>query len=138
MPETAAGSPWPARYRSLPSAAFPLYHVLADIGEFAGGEVLPVRSGAPLRVDGLALRRGGRRRVLLANLGPRPARVAIHGLRGPLRLRLLDEATARAAMEDPEAFRAVAGASAEAGAEGYELHLPPYAVARIDAEEGDG
>ncbi len=136
--ETAAGSPWPGRFHSLPGAAFPLYHILADIGEFAGGEVLPARSGAPLRVDGLVLRRGGRRRVLLANLGPRPERVAIHGLLGPLRLRLLDETTARAAMEDPEAFRADTGTPAEAPVGGYELRLPPYAVARIDAEEGDG
>ena len=42
--ESAAGSPAPARFPSLPGAVFPLYHILADAGEFAGGDVIPSRS----------------------------------------------------------------------------------------------
>ena len=41
--ETEAGSPLPEKFRSLPSAVFPLYHALADVGEFASGDVLPPR-----------------------------------------------------------------------------------------------
>ena len=33
---------------------FPLYHVLADLGEWQGGEVVPVGSSAPLAVEALA------------------------------------------------------------------------------------
>ena len=39
--ELASGAPLPERFRSLPGGVFPLYHVLADIGEFAGGEITP-------------------------------------------------------------------------------------------------
>ncbi|MEZ4678122.1 MAG: hypothetical protein R2932_28290 [Caldilineaceae bacterium] len=38
--ERAAGSPLPEKFSSMPGAVFPLYHVLADVGEFAGGEVV--------------------------------------------------------------------------------------------------
>jgi hypothetical protein len=51
--ELAGGSSLPERFRSLPGGVFPLYHVLADVGEFAGGEVIPSESSAPLRVEGL-------------------------------------------------------------------------------------
>src|SRR5262249_316655 len=68
--ETEAGSPLPDQFRSIPGAVFPLYHVLADVGEFAGGHVLPSVSGEPLCFDGLALRQGGRTRLLLASFRP--------------------------------------------------------------------
>ena len=58
-------------------ALFPVYRVLADV---AGAEaVLPTRSTDPLRVDGLAFRRKGRIRVLLANLTGEPQRVEARG-----------------------------------------------------------
>ena len=41
--ETADGSPLPEKFRSLPGAVFPLYHVLADVGEFAGGKGLGLK-----------------------------------------------------------------------------------------------
>ena len=55
--ETDRGSPVPDKFRSIPGAVFPVYHVLADIGEFAGGEVLAGRPSDALAVDGIALRR---------------------------------------------------------------------------------
>ena len=67
--ETEAGSP-AARRNShpCPAASIPLYHVLADVGEFRGGEVVSARSSDGLAVEALVLRRDGRRRILLANL----------------------------------------------------------------------
>ena len=62
--ETAQGSPVPDKFRSIPGAVFPVYHVLADIGEFAGGEVLAGQPSDALAVDGIALRKDGRVRVL--------------------------------------------------------------------------
>ena len=54
--ETAAGSPLPRVFRSLPGAVFPLYHVLADAGDFAGAGVLPWTSGNDLVIEGIARR----------------------------------------------------------------------------------
>ena len=58
--ETAAGSPLPQLFRSLPGAVFPLYHVFADLGEFAGGEIATGRASQPLAFDGLVLYKNGR------------------------------------------------------------------------------
>ncbi len=59
--ETECGSPLPEIFRSFPGGVFPMYHVFADIGEYARGQVLPTRSSNPLHVDCLALRSGGKR-----------------------------------------------------------------------------
>ncbi len=130
--ETEEGSPWPGRFHSIPGAVFPLYHVLADVCEFAGGEVVPTVSGAPLRIEGLAVRKGGRTRLLLASFAHEPRRVIVRGLAGRARVRLLDETNAEAAMREPELFRAGAGVLTQTDAGALELRLPPYAVARID------
>jgi hypothetical protein len=134
--ETDQGSPLPEKFRSLPGAVFPLYHVLADASEFTGGEVVPSTSGAPLAVDGLVLRRKGRTRILLANLTDKDQRVRIHGAEPlkPARVKRLDETCAESAMTLPEVFRAQVGERLEAGHDGLEVPLRPYAVARIDAE----
>jgi hypothetical protein len=124
-------------FRSIPGAVFPLYHVLADVGEFAASQVVPTRSSDPLRVDGLALRggdKGGAARVVLANLSPEPQRVTVRGLGARVRVRLLDETNALAAMTAPEDFRAEVGEETETDGGALELELLPYAVARIDTE----
>ena len=103
--ETANGSPLPEKFRSLPGAVFPLYHVLADVGEFAGGEVLASKSSDPLKVEGISLRKNGKTRTLLANLTPDSQKVRAQNLAATVRVRLLDETNAQAAMSSPEAFR---------------------------------
>ncbi len=133
--ETAGGSPLPAKFRSIAGGVFPLYHVLADAGEFAGGEVVRVVCSAPLEVAGLMLRRGRRARFLAANLSPRVQYLRISGTRlGPrLRIWKLDEHSAVMAMERPEEFRRSAGRLAQAVGDVIELALLPYGYARIDA-----
>ena len=69
--ETANGSPLPEKFRSLPGAVFPLYHILADVGEFAGGEVLVSKSSDPLKVEGIALRKNGETRIAACEFDPR-------------------------------------------------------------------
>jgi D-apionolactonase len=124
--ETEAGSSVPARFPSIPGAVFPLYHVLADAGEFAGGEVLTSVSTQPLAVDGLVLRKGGRLCILLANFTPETQRVSLN-LTGPLKVRRLDENTAERAMREPEQWRAAPGEKS-----GPLLKLSPYSILRID------
>jgi hypothetical protein len=130
--EREAGSPLPAIFRSLPGAVFPLYHVFADAGEFAGGAVLRSVSSDPLRVNGLALDKDGRRCVLLANLTAERQTVTIRGLGAQVRVRMLDETNAEQAMRDWEAFRVDGGdpITTENGA--IRLNLLPYAIVRID------
>jgi hypothetical protein len=132
--ETAAGAPWPA-FPAVPGGACPLYHVLADLGEFAGGEVLPLGGADPLGAAVVAVRAGGRLRVLVANLrAERQSRtLALPGPVGSVTVRLLDESNAEWAIREPEAFCAAAGDEVAVENGSIVLDLLPYAVARIDA-----
>ena len=132
--ETGAGSPAPEKFQSIPGAVFPLYHVLADVGEFAGGEVIPVTSDNPLAVEGLAIRREGKTRVIVANLSPGGQQVSLENLPGPARVTYLDETNVIKAMQSPEAFRAQPGEARSTTGGRLALNLRPYAVARVDLE----
>jgi hypothetical protein len=131
--ETEAGSPLPEKFHSLPGGVFPMYHVLADVGEFTRGEVLPTTSSDTLKVDGLALRKDGKTRVLLANLSPELQHVILNNLGQRVRVRHLDETNAEEARRSPEDYRSQAGELQETTSGALELSLLPYAVARIDS-----
>jgi len=130
--ETAAGSPLPQRFHSLPGAVFPLYHVFADLGEFAGGESAPGRASHPLAFDGLVLHKNGRTRVMLANFGPAPQTVTILGLRGAVQVRMLDEQNALAAMQTPEEYRLQPAEVRQVEDGKLSITLLPFGIARLD------
>jgi hypothetical protein len=130
--ETESGPPLPDKFRSFPGSVFPLYHVLADVGEFAGGEVILSQSSDPLAVEGLALRQGDRTRVILANLTDQPQQVTVGLVGGQVRVHHLNETNAELAMQSPEAFRAGHGELLSTTAGALQLTLLPYALARID------
>ena len=88
--ETEAGTPLPEQFPSLPGAVFPLYHVLADVAEFVGGDMVEVRSSDPLKVEAVLLQRDGRQTLLLANLTPEPQSATMTGLVQAARLRRLN------------------------------------------------
>jgi hypothetical protein len=131
--ENRGGSPAPEKFRSIAGGVFPLYHVLADIGEFAGGEITPVSASHPLRVDGLSIQKDGRSRTLAANLTPSTQTVTIQKLPARVRVSLLDEESVEEAMAAPEEFRRRAGEERQTSGGALALTLRPYAVARIDA-----
>jgi hypothetical protein len=132
--ETEAGSPVPGKFRSIPGSVFPLYHALADVGEFAGGEVILSESSDALKVDGLALRNdSGKTRVLLANLSSEAQQVSVQNLGQNVRVRHLDETNVAAAMDSPEDFRAEEGSPVQTTDGTLVLSLLPYAVVRIDS-----
>jgi hypothetical protein len=135
--ETAQGSPQPESFTSLPSAVFPLYHVLAAVGDFSDGETLAVTSEnapqIPAPVEALALHQGHRLGILLANLMPAVQHVIVRGLQGPVKVRYLDERNAERAMIAPEAFQTAKGEQLDASREGIGLRLLPYAGVRIDS-----
>ncbi|GAB4540424.1 MAG: hypothetical protein Kow0063_30230 [Anaerolineae bacterium] len=131
--ETEAGSPLPDKFRSIPGAVFPMYHVLADVGEFAGGQVVPTTSSDALLVDGLALRKDGKTRVILANLSPDPQQVSLQNLSPNVQVAYLDETNVEAAMVSAEEFRAAKGKREKTTDGSLALKLMPYAIARIDS-----
>jgi hypothetical protein len=132
--ETESGSPNPAKFQSLPGAVFPIYHVLADVGEFAGGEVLPSTSNTPLTVDGLVLRKGNKLRIVLVNFTDQDqtVRVGAANLGNSLLLKSLDETCVEMAMTSPESFRKEPGRELKISRHQVEIKLRPYAVVRID------
>lgn len=133
--ETEAGSKLPEHFQSLPGAVFPLYHVLADVGEFADGEVVPTTSSDKLLFDGLALRKNGRLRVIIANFGAEPRAVTLANLNGAVRVRHLDETNAIQAMRLPQAYRREAGRRQATEGGALTLQLRPFGLATIDYEE---
>jgi hypothetical protein len=130
--ETAQGSALPRQFQTIAGAVFPLYHVFADVGEFAGGEVMLTETSAPLAIDGLCVQKDGRWRVIIANLTDEIQRVGVQGLSEWVRVRHLNETTTEAAMTAPEEFRKQAGELLQTVAGQSEFELLPYALARID------
>jgi hypothetical protein len=131
--ETESGSPLPQVFRSFPNSVFPLYHVLADVGEFAGSEVIPTKSSNTLKVDGLAIRKDGKMRLLIANLSRDVQQIAVQNLSQQVRVRRLNETNAEEAMRSPETFRARRGEVVQTIEGTLTLRLLPYEILRIDS-----
>ena len=132
--EAEGGPPLPERFPSFPGQVFPMFHVFADVNEFRGGEILLSRSSQPLAADGLVLRRGNARRILLANFTPKDREIRIDGLGRQTRIRRLDATNAIQDAEAARRFRADPGSTHATIGRGYTLALGPYAIARLDTE----
>jgi hypothetical protein len=130
--EREAGSPLPEKFVSVPGGVYPMYHIFADVGAFAGGEVLASTSNEPLVVDALALHKDGKTLVLLVNFTDQAQPVTIQGLAGQLAISTLDASNAETAMRDPEGFWKIAPKHVQPTADGVQFELPPYAIMRID------
>ncbi len=135
--ETSEGSPLPEQFPHLPGAVFPVYHVLADIGEMSGADALPLASGAPLVLTGVVLKTESRVRVLVANLSDQALDVEIRAGIPTARVRKLQEGNVLAALQAPEEYRAHQGELLEARDGALRLHLPPYALTRLDSVDGE-
>ena len=120
----------PSGFPSQPGSVFPLYHVFADVGEFAGAEVLPLRSSEPLAVVGLALRQGERTRLLLTNLTAQPQVVRLPGLPDRVQIYRLDAENFSDATTAPANYRKMGQTMFVE--EAAPLRLPPYSVTRLD------
>ena len=130
--EQDKGSSEPALFRSIAGGVFPLYHVLADFGEFAGGAVIPAKSSDPLCIDGVVLHKDHKNRLLLANLSPKSQAVTVSALGATVRMRMLDERNAEEAMTSPEMFRRQQGEEQKTTNRGLEVRLLPFGIARLD------
>ncbi|RKP46177.1 hypothetical protein [Pararobbsia silviterrae] len=110
-------------------AAYPLYHVVADLAEGTGRLALNVRV-SDRRVAALGFEHARGRTLLLANLSAEPVSVTLDGLRDA-RIRWLDAQHAPDAALAPEHYR---GSAESLGVEGHVL-LDAYAYVRIDEVE---
>ncbi len=104
----------PKAFPSRPGELFPVYQLLREIGEFAGGRVRKIDTSNELAAVGLALRKPGRMRVMVGNLTGEPQTVTLRGLSGkPVAIQLLGADETHATPE-------------------FAIRLPPYGIARID------
>jgi hypothetical protein len=130
--------PGSSLFPAHPGLVFPVYHVLRDVCEFGGAPLLAC-SGDPLRAAAIAVRRGDRSAILVANLRPEPLAIEVrlpHQLwRSGVRIRKLNTVTATAAMLSPESFRRQAQAQ-PVHRSTLRLELLPYEYSRLDLGPG--
>ncbi len=129
--ETERGTPAIARFGVPPGSVFPLYHVLADIAEFVGGEILKAHSRMPLSFDGLVLRKAGRLSALVCSWCDVPQIVRVAGVVGDCVVRRLHAAALSVATTDPRRFRSSTETFASREHD-ITLPLEPFEVVRID------
>lgn len=107
--ECESGSLLRNLFPSLPGAVFALWHVLADLGEFSGSQVLPFQVETPteggLKIRGLALRRDEQMQLMLANLTAKQQRAYLALPASRARMRRLNQGNWQTATQAPEAFR---------------------------------
>lgn len=127
--ETEQGSPLPHLFPSMPGVVFPLYHVLADLAEFAGCDMIDIQSDDPLRIEAMLIDGGDRQTLLLANLTPELQIAAMDGIDRVTTLRSLNEQSVQTAAREPDAFR---GRLEPAGLSAGEIELSPYEVVRLN------
>lgn len=108
----------PKAFPSRPGELFPVYQLLLEIGEFAGGQTLRVDSSDELAAIGLAVKKSGRSRMVAGNLTGKSQTVTLRGLDGrPVAIRVLGSTEQ---MSENSATAELA------------IELPPYGLARID------
>ena len=110
-----------------------LYHVLADVTEFSGGEVIETGSSDKFKAVALLLTNGIRKRGIVANLTPevQVIRWSKAGFGPRVRLKSLDEHSFAEATSKAKQWRLRPGRMTEMD-EDLEIALLPYAVVRVD------
>lgn len=111
---------------------YPVYYLLRWLAGWRGATVLSVEGLDPLRITALALRRGHRRRVMLANLSGESLEVALRWPHGRAEATWLDERNVAAARLGAQ------GETIELAAHDgrISLRLLPYGLVCIDGEAG--
>ena len=131
--ERAAGSSMPHRFRSIPGAVFPLWHVLADAAEWRHAQLCALAVSRRRDVAAIAARDATGVHLLVANLTRQNVAVELRGLTaGPGHLRRLSAASAQAAMTRPDAWRAGADPAITDAHGVLALTLDAYEVVRLD------
>jgi D-apionolactonase len=135
--ENATEPPYGRAFPSRPGLVFPLYHVLRDVCELRGAQVLACASDAPQTCAALAVRHQSGVTVLLANLRPHPVTASVRlGLAGPgVKVRRLNATTTEALLAAEHYRTQTSVLGAEAGT--VRLDLAPYEYTRLDCASTD-
>ncbi|HET9894024.1 MAG TPA: hypothetical protein VFQ44_03750 [Streptosporangiaceae bacterium] len=132
--ENAAPRSFLGGFPSRPDLVFPLYHVLRDACELRGAPLLGCSCNQPLQCAAMAVRKGGRVTILVANLRPEPATAQVllarTGLVTDVAVRRLNTETATA-MLAAESYRRQAQLH-RPRANLLSLNLLPYEYTRLD------
>ena len=123
-------SPLPELFRAQPGMVFPLYHLLVDLAEFAGGTFEELRTDSPLEALGLRLALGPRHRTLLANLTATPRIVRVPAS-NQMAIRTLDDRSYTLATAQPDRFRKT-HQTLTTSDKTVDLPLGPYALVTLD------
>ncbi len=113
-------------------AIYPAFHVMAGLARSGGRHLVETRSSEPRRMAALAWREGARVLLWLANLAADPLTIGIKGLeRARPQASILDESAFEQAVASADVLDAL-----RRPLEGAELKLDGYAIARVEAENG--
>jgi D-apionolactonase len=115
------------------SRVFPLFHVLADVNEFAGGTMRFLSCARRSGVVGCLLEKSGRRRWLIANTSLEAKTITVSGLSRDVYVKHLDETTFAEACDRPTAFRRRKGSRMRPAAGRLKLRVLPYGILRLDS-----
>lgn len=133
--ETESGSPLPKQFQSIAGGVFPLYHVLADFGQYAEGEGQTLQSSQPQDISGVALQKGHQWSVVLANHTGDSQEVVLKGLPGSsVRVRMLDETNVQEAMAQPRLYRTRKHNSLVVQNNQVKIILLPYGLVTISGD----
>ena len=122
----------------FPGKVFPIYHVLADVGEYAGGMVLKTVSSDPLAVEGLAFMKDNLLVIILVNLTAEEISVALAGLKSQASIRYLSKDNIELACANPETYRSQVGELRRPDTGLLHLKLEPYSLAHIESIPSNG
>jgi len=129
----ASKNTWAMEQANLFSGkVFPIYHVLADVGEIAGGIILKTVSSDPLAVEGLAFIKNNLLTIILANLTAEEISVALTGLKSQASIRYLSQDNAELACANPEAYRTQVDELRRPDTGLIHLKLGPYSLAHVE------
>ena len=131
--ERAGESTYSSRWPELANAVYPAYHVLAWIGNRAGGEVLPVISSDPLRVGSMALRRNEELGLLVCNLTSEPQHVSVDLPERCWRMKTLHPGNVLASLIHRDFLFQQPGEIVTSRLGRYSFTLPPYGLAFLES-----
>ncbi len=134
--ETEQASHPRERFASVLGSVFPLWHVLADVGEFAGGEILRSRASEPLKIISLVLRHAGKIRLLLANFSNEPQTALLEAHIEAAQITRINAINMRTATAHPLDFRVQAVEHITPTDGTLELNLSAEELVRLDFGAG--
>jgi hypothetical protein len=127
--ESASGPLLPDLFFSFPYAAFPVYHILAEVLRFSGGAVQLYANDDALSITGIALKKEQCQMILVANLTGENRRVALEQLPGPVAwAKVLDATTFAAATSNPEWFQALGTERVDCSYGKASIEIAPFGI----------